>query len=241
MATHNRGNIIHHAINSVLFQTYRNWELLVVMDGCTDNTIDVLKQYDDKRIKIFNKDKMDYYTVVRNYGINQSKGDLLAFRDDDGVWHPRFFEEMMKPHETEDVLVTYCGRAVFQDYALSKIKDTGGLLLNVPDAKSKLVQWQGKETLADEVDVGDIMIKRSAFNKDFTGFTEERDNPGYCSDAKLIDRIMKENKHGKIVMVPKYLHMYFTKHDGREQMTFTKLRNREIGNYNNKLETRWTY
>ena len=238
-ATHNRASIIHHAINSVLWQTYQNWELIVVADGCTDMTTSIVETYIDPRIKLYDEKKFGYYTHVRNFGIEKSKGELLCFRDDDGAWHPKFMEEMIKPHATQDVLVTYCGRANFHNYKLSKIKDSESLLMNIPDTKAKLKQWQGSETLADEVDVGDIMVKKVALGG--KGFSEGLDNPGYCSDAKLIDRIMKENRHGKIVMIPKYLHMYFAKHDGREQMTYAKLANREKGSYDNELEKTWNY
>ena len=241
MATHNRGNIIHHAINSVLWQTYKNWELIIVLDGCTDNTLQVVASYDDKRIKRWAEPKFDYYTHVRNFGIQKAKGELLCFRDDDGCWTPDFFESMIKPHRSKDVLVTYCGRMIYDNYGLSKIEDSKELLKNVPDSHRILMQWQGHQTLADEVDVGDIMIKRSVFKDSFKGFTEDKDNPGYCSDAKLIDKIMKEYRQSKIVMIPKYMHMYFIHHDGRKQMTYEKLENRAKGSQDNELEEVWRY
>ena len=83
MATHNRAHMVGNAIESVLWQTIPNWELIVVDDGSTDNTKAVVKGYGDRRIKYINEGKQEYYTHVRNIGIKESKGELLCYRDDD--------------------------------------------------------------------------------------------------------------------------------------------------------------
>ena len=110
LATWNRGDLLHIPIESCINQTYTNWELLVMDDASTDNTEKIVKSYKDKRIKYFKLPKQDYYTHVRNKGIDESKGDLITFRDSDGGWEETFLEELAKPHRNEDVLVTYCFR-----------------------------------------------------------------------------------------------------------------------------------
>lgn len=86
--THNREKLLVRAIESVLRQTYKDIEILVVADGCTDNTAKIIKEMQmfDNRIKFF-----DYYppkggNEARNIGIEKSNGDLIAFLDDDDEW-----------------------------------------------------------------------------------------------------------------------------------------------------------
>lgn len=228
MSTYNRSKFLTNSIGSVLWQTYPDWKLYVVDDGSTDNTKQVVQSISDKRVHYINKGKQKYYTHVRNIGINESDGELIAFRDDDGCWSKTFLEELVKPHESRDVVLTYCGRIIHNKIKLDHI-----LLEDLEDLKvhekPPLFQWQGMDSLSNEVDVGDFMIKRSVFNnKDFQGFREEMDNPSYCSDAKLIDDIHKNNRHGKFVMINKRLHHYFYDHGG-DQMTIRKIKARERG------------
>ena len=80
------------------------------------------------------------------------------------------------------------------------------------------------------------------FKDDFKGFSEDRDQPGYCSDAKLIDDIEKYNPHARFVMIPKNLHYYFYKHDGKvENMTDTKIAYRLKKEFDNPLERKWEF
>ncbi len=83
--TYNRSGMIGKAIESVLAQTYSHWELIIIDDGSTDNTREIAKRYNDKRIKYYyqkNKGK----SAARNKGIEMSKGDYLAFLDDDDYY-----------------------------------------------------------------------------------------------------------------------------------------------------------
>ena len=90
--TYNRANMIGKAIDSVLAQTYTNWELIIVDDGSTDNTKDVVQSYNDSRIKYFYQENKGR-SVARNYGIELSKGDYISFLDDDDYYLENFLEE----------------------------------------------------------------------------------------------------------------------------------------------------
>ena len=82
--TYNRSNMIGDAIQSVLNQIYGNFELIVVDDGGTDNTKDVIDKFDDDKIKYYWKENGER-GAARNYGISKSKGDYINFLDSDDL------------------------------------------------------------------------------------------------------------------------------------------------------------
>jgi len=84
--TYNRGWIIGEAIDSVLSQTYRQFELIVVDDGSSDSTDDILRGYKDHAELI--KQKNQGVSAARNTGIRRSRGRYIAFLDSDDFWLP---------------------------------------------------------------------------------------------------------------------------------------------------------
>jgi GT2 family glycosyltransferase len=81
---YNSAKYIHKAIDSVLEQTYSNYEIIVVDDGSTDETRQKLQPYRDKIRYVFQENQGS--AVARNLGINLAKGDLVAFLDSDDLW-----------------------------------------------------------------------------------------------------------------------------------------------------------
>ncbi len=87
---YNSERFIRETIQSVVGQTYRNWEMNIVDDNSTDNSFEIAQSYSktDKRIKVFKLDqnhKMPY--AARNFGIDRSNGKYIAFLDSDDLWH----------------------------------------------------------------------------------------------------------------------------------------------------------
>ncbi|MFV0197391.1 glycosyltransferase [Empedobacter falsenii] len=87
--TYNRAELIGETLDSVLAQTYQNWECIVVDDGSTDHTSDVLDHYTKKDIRISYYHRPNYLVKsgnsCRNYGFELSKGELIVFFDSDDV------------------------------------------------------------------------------------------------------------------------------------------------------------
>jgi glycosyltransferase involved in cell wall biosynthesis len=85
--TYNRGRIIKEAVDSVLAQDYKDFELIVVDDGSTDNTSDVLAPYGDDIRVLFQENKG--VSAARNRGIAEASGRFIAFLDSDDLWLPQ--------------------------------------------------------------------------------------------------------------------------------------------------------
>ena len=90
--TYNRAHLISETLDSVLVQTYTNWECIIVDDGSTDNTFEVINSYvnKDARFQYHHRptDRLAGGNAARNYGFEVSKGEYVNWFDDDDIMHP---------------------------------------------------------------------------------------------------------------------------------------------------------
>ncbi|WP_234571716.1 glycosyltransferase family 2 protein [Rhodohalobacter sp. 614A] len=93
--TYNRAHLITEAIDSVLSQTYNNFELLVVDDYSTDNTEKVIKSYNDSRIHYLANTRKKGAQGARNTGLFAAKGEWVAMLDSDDIWLPEKLEKQI--------------------------------------------------------------------------------------------------------------------------------------------------
>lgn len=98
MPVYNAGDFLVEAIQSIRSQTYKNWELIAIDDGSTDNSLKILKQFakKDKRIKIFHFSKNKGIAAALNKGLDKAKGYYIARMDADDISLPRRFETQVK-------------------------------------------------------------------------------------------------------------------------------------------------
>lgn len=106
--SYNTGRWIAETIESVLNQTYQNWEMIIVDDCSSDNTDEVVAQYDDKRIRYLKNEKNSGAAVSRNRAIREAKGDFIAFLDSDDLWVPNKLEKQIKYMKDNNYAFT-CG------------------------------------------------------------------------------------------------------------------------------------
>ena len=98
--TFNRAETLSRAITSVLNQSYRNLELIVVDDGSTDGTAGIVHTFDDKRISYYYQENKGV-SAARNLGLSKALGRLAAFLDSDDYWLPSKLEQQVKfMHQT---------------------------------------------------------------------------------------------------------------------------------------------
>ncbi len=93
--TYNRSRMVQRAIRSVLNQTMPQFELIIVDDGSTDNTQDVLATYTDPRISVYVHPENLGCSTARNTGWQASKGKFIAFLDSDDAWLPKKLEKQL--------------------------------------------------------------------------------------------------------------------------------------------------
>ena len=79
LPTYNQSKFLEKCINSILSQSFKNWELLVINNNSTDNTINLIKKFNDKRIKVFNINNEGILARSRNLGIRKSKSEWICF------------------------------------------------------------------------------------------------------------------------------------------------------------------
>lgn len=94
---YNCGKFIALTIESVLAQTYTNWEMIIQDDCSTDNSYEIACRYAkaDSRIKVFRNDKNSGAALTRNYAIEASQGEYVAFLDSDDIWFPEKLEKQI--------------------------------------------------------------------------------------------------------------------------------------------------
>ncbi len=125
MPLYNKEADVRRAIESVLKQTFSDFELIVINDGSTDKSPEVVRSINDSRIKIINQENAGV-SAARNRGIYESKADLIAFLDADDEWKPSFLSTIFSLKEkfpTCKVFATnYLYREVNGSYRLPIIR-----------------------------------------------------------------------------------------------------------------------
>lgn len=108
---YNAEKFLNDTINTVLKQTYENWELILVNDCSKDNSVKIIKEYqkNDKRIKLVNNKENSGAAISRNNGIDKSKGKYLCFLDADDLWDKNKLKKQIKFMKKLDCEFSFTG------------------------------------------------------------------------------------------------------------------------------------
>lgn len=108
MPSYNTASFIAESIQSVLAQSYKDWELIIVDDCSPDNTDEVVKPYlSDERIKYIKNEKNSGAAVSRNRALREAKGKWIAFLDSDDLWMPEKLEKQISFMENNGYHFSY--------------------------------------------------------------------------------------------------------------------------------------
>lgn len=117
MPAYNCEKYVVEAVNSVLAQTYQNWELLVLDDGSKDNTLQMINEFrnKDSRIRPLQNEKNMGVSATRNRGIELASGDWIAFLDSDDMWEPSKLEKQLEIAEKKAAEFLFTGSSYINE------------------------------------------------------------------------------------------------------------------------------
>lgn len=113
-------SVLNECVDSILAQTFKDFEVIFVDDGSTDNSLNILRYYEDRdpRVRVFRQNN-SFAGVARNRGIDESSGDYLVFLDSDDVFRSDLLMEMYNSVTENNCEICVCG-AVSLDHATGK-------------------------------------------------------------------------------------------------------------------------
>ncbi len=106
---YNAEKFLDETINTVLNQTYKNFELILVNDGSKDKSVDVIKKYNDKRIKLIDNKNNKGTALSRNDGIRKAKGRYICFLDADDLWNKEKLEKQINFMKEKECAFSFTG------------------------------------------------------------------------------------------------------------------------------------
>jgi glycosyltransferase involved in cell wall biosynthesis len=129
---YNSEEFISETIKSVLDQSYKNWEMIIIDDCSNDNGVNIVNSYQEKNdnIKLVQLSKNSGAAVARNEGIKLAKGRYIAFLDSDDLWHPEKLKKQISFMEKNDYGFTYTN--------YQKMTESGDLTDVIVESPSKL-------------------------------------------------------------------------------------------------------
>lgn len=126
--TYNRAHLIGETLDSIIAQTYKNWECIVVDDGSSDETDQVLKTYceKDSRFKYFHRPKehLSGGNGARNYGLKKSKGVYIQWFDSDDLMKIKYLESQITSIAKNSSDITICEFEIFNNTTIKKFELT---------------------------------------------------------------------------------------------------------------------
>ena len=193
--SYNRADKIERSVRSVLNQDYKNLEVIVVDDGSDDNTVDIIKEVADPRLRYIYQENSGA-CAARNNGIRHARGEYIAFHDSDDIWHQDKLEKQMPILLNNQADIVFCKLALLSENGKSDgiarptyIK--GGLLDPITT-----VFGISTQTLVMKADVA----KRYLFDEKMPRWQDfefmlraTQDNRLYCVDEPLVDYIIGED------------------------------------------------
>jgi len=184
LTTYNRPAMTCEAIDSVFAQTCSDFELIVVDDGSTDDTEQVLSRYGDRIQYVYKENGGE--ATARNVGLARARGDLVAFLDDDDTWLPEKLEAQVayhREHPKVGLIYTDCQR----------FNENG--LLPDPSGRKRLSGWIFREFVEEYFIIfSTIMVTRAAIDR--VGGFDEAYKRG--DDVDFMGRVLEHYPAGYI-------------------------------------------
>lgn len=183
MPTYNSDQYISMAIESVLAQTYADWELIISDDGSTDKTEQSVKKFTDPRIRYVKIPHSGSPAVARNHGIKISTGELIAFLDSDDAWKETKLEKQV-PHLRDNNIIGVASNSIFiAETPYYRQKNWG-------KSGKSYVDYQYREILNENpIIASSVLIRKKTLNQ--SGYFNESNDALFVEDADLWYRMAR--------------------------------------------------
>ena len=222
MPSYNAEKFVSETIESVLRQTYTNWELIIVDDCSKDNTAEVVANFQDARIRFMRNEKNSGAAVSRNRALREAKGKWIAFLDSDDLWEPEKLEKQIAFMETNGYSFS------FTDYRI--VMPDGNALPYIFTAPKKVTKlglylycWFSTITVMyDREKIGLIQIADIKKNNDYAmWFKVAEKADAYRLPECLSVYCKRENSisSGSKLKLIKHHYILFRKALGKEKVT----------------------
>ena len=222
---YNGEKFINKCLDCIINQTYRNLEILIINDGSTDNTLNIIKKYNDKRIRVISTENKGL-SLSRNVGIENAKGDYLYFIDVDDFIELDTIEYLYNLNKKNNTLISTCKCIDVYDYNVNiKNENEKVLIITSKDMLKKILLSTDRT-----VCIWNKLIHKSLFNN--IKF-ENRIINDVVVTYKLALEVNKISYSNQI----KY---YYLRHRNATTATQSKNTKRSIDKYNVSIE-RYNY
>lgn len=193
MPSYNTAEYISDTIESVINQTYQNWELIIVDDCSTDNTDDVVSSFKDSRIKYMKNEYNSGAAISRNRALGMANGRWIAFLDSDDLWEEEKLERQISFMKKNGYSFSYTNYEELR----ADGKDTN-IMVSGPRKISKRGMynycWPGCLTVMyDQDEVGLIQIKNIKKNNDYAMWLKISSK----TDCFLLDECLAKYRKGR--------------------------------------------
>jgi len=197
LPTFNRGHLLARSVESVLSQTYRNFEILIIDDGSSDDTDQVAGQWTDPRIRYIQLPHNQGQAAARNVGIVMTETPYIAFQDSDDTWVKDKLEKQILILESHPDAA-----AVYGD--LLRIHTEGDpVRIEAPTLK-KGVSFDSRSSMYASYGIGiQTCLLKTDILKQFHGFEEQLQS---LEDLDLLLRISKKHR---CIRIPEVLTHYY--------------------------------
>ena len=209
--TYNRATFLPKAIESVLAQSFADWELIIVDDGSTDNTKEVVSRYSDSRITYIYQENAER-SAARNNGIMHTMGDYVCFLDSDNYMKPDRLEKLSAFIENENKLACYYTDIEYNDVTKGSVKIKKGKEYPFPMDVDLLV----KDIIATpQICCATEILRKHQFNPTLS----------IGEDLELLFRITAEYP---LVYIPNQATVVEVVHEGRSVAVHSKSSEKQL-------------
>ena len=174
---------LKRTLDSVFNQTYQDFEVIVVNDGCTDQSMDIAKKY---KVKIIDNQRVGV-SEARNIGAKQASGEYLLFLDSDDYWDKKLLEKINKSLDNKPDLVRFQVRTVTDKNEIIEYKEEEFKGLNGIDAFNKIVNFHFIES------IWCYAIKREFYEKEKFKFKKDMIHEDFGLTPLIIIKAKKVN------------------------------------------------